>query len=46
MVDEHDRYLLKIFYFMLVRDVFSSTNHVVQDCLCMIIYNCLNQQSR
>lgn len=27
-------------------DVFSSTNHSIQDCLCMIIYNSLNQQSR
>ncbi|XP_073253068.1 ataxin-10-like [Porites lutea] len=27
-------------------DVFSSTNHTIQDCLCMIIYNCLNEQNR
>ena len=26
--------------------MFSSTNHTVQDCLCMIIYNCLNEQNR
>lgn len=28
------------------RDVFSSTNHSIRDCLCMIIYNCLNEQNR
>ena len=28
------------------RDVFSSTNHSIGDCLCMIIYNCLNEQNR
>ncbi|XP_078369346.1 ataxin-10-like isoform X2 [Oculina patagonica] len=27
-------------------NVFSSTNHSVQDCLCMIIYNCLNEHNR
>ncbi|KAM7433059.1 Ataxin-10 [Porites harrisoni] len=27
-------------------DVFSSTNHSIGDCLCMIIYNCLNEQNR
>ncbi|KAJ7357673.1 Ataxin-10 [Desmophyllum pertusum] len=27
-------------------NVFSSTNDSVQDCLCMIIYNCLNEHSR
>ena len=26
--------------------MFSSTNHAIQDCLCMIIYNCLNEQNR